>query len=56
MHHAGRQTNKHSDRKSSYLWIAEPEVQASKVGEKAEAREENPVLEKQKRRKGETNK
>lgn len=36
--------------KLSYLWIAEPEVQASKVGEKAEASEENPVLESRKRR------
>lgn len=35
----------HSYSKLSYLWIAEPEVQTSKVGEKAEASEENPVLE-----------
>lgn len=31
--------------KAAYLWIAEPEVQTSKVSEKAEASEENPVLE-----------
>lgn len=31
--------------KASYLRIAEPEVQTSKVSEKAEASEENPVLE-----------
>lgn len=30
--------------KVSYLWIAEPEIQTSKVGEKAEPSEENPVL------------
>lgn len=32
-------------REVSYLWIAEPEVQAAEVGEEAEASEENPVLE-----------
>lgn len=30
--------------KASYLWIAEPEIQTSKVSEKAEPSEENPVL------------
>lgn len=40
----------HNYIKSSYLWIAEPEVQASEVSEKAEASEENPVLESRKRR------
>lgn len=34
----------HSDTKLSYLWIAEPEIQTSKVSEKAEASKENPVL------------
>lgn len=34
-----------ADDKASYLWVTEPEVQTSKVSEKAEASEENPVLE-----------
>lgn len=42
-HHQEEQTN--VQREESYLWIAEPEVQAAEVGEEAEASEENPVLE-----------
>lgn len=42
----------HSDSRSSYLRIAEPEVQPSKVGEEAEASEKNPVLESGDRRGG----
>ncbi len=41
-------------RKFPYLWITKPEVKTSKVGEKAEASEENPVLES--RNKGEKRK
>lgn len=35
----------HSSSKSSYLRITEPEIQAAKVSEEAEASEEDPVLE-----------
>lgn len=35
----------HRSSKSSYLWIPEPEIQAAKVSEEAEASEEDPVLE-----------
>ncbi len=43
-------TNTHSYRKWSYLWITEPKVETPKVGEKAKASEENPVLESGNRR------
>lgn len=39
-----RKTTKHSSSKLPYLWITEPEIQTSKFSEKAEACEENPVL------------
>lgn len=49
--HTNKHTQTHTAAASrSYLWIAEPEVQTPKVGEKAEASEENPVLESRKRR------
>lgn len=47
-------TDRHAAGSFPYLWITKPEVKTSKVGEKAEASEENPVLES--RNKGEKRK
>lgn len=40
---------------SSYLWITEPEIQSPKISEKAEAREENPILQSRQKRETEKN-